>query len=194
MTVNYRLRVGALVLACAALTASGAAAAGLTPLSPADAQHYAAAFESADRGDFIDAQMQAADIEDKSLVGYLSFHQLMHPSAHKASFDELCGWLKSFRDLPLADRIFNLAAKRRPSDAQDDPTAPELSSDEIARAQLPATDKGRAAREAFYSGAPRRALELAPAAGERWVAGLAAFRMGSYEQSKGFFAELATDT
>lgn len=193
MTVRNRLRVGAFVLACAAFTASGAAAAGLQPLSATDARAYAAAFESADRGDFIDAQMQAADIQDKSLVGYLSFHQLMHPSAHKASFDELCGWLKSFRDLPLADRIFNLAAKRRPADAQDDPAPPELSSDDIARAQLPATDKGRAAREAFYSGNARLALELAPAAGERWVAGLAAFRLGSYDQAKGFFAELAAD-
>src|SRR3954471_13334504 len=110
MTARNRLRVGAFVLACAAFTASAAAAAGLQPLSPTDARHYAAAFESAGRGDFIDAQMQVADIQDKSLVGYLSFHQLMHPSAHKASFDELCGWLKSFRDLPLADRIFNLAA------------------------------------------------------------------------------------
>jgi soluble lytic murein transglycosylase-like protein len=193
MTARNRLRVGAFVLACAALTASGAAAAGLQPLSPSDAQHYAAAFESADRGDFIDAQMQVADIQDKSLVGYLSFHQLMHPSAHKASFEELCGWLKAFRDLPLADRIFNLAAKRKPSDALDDPAPPELSSDEIARAPLPATDKGRAAREAFYSGDARRALELAPAAGERWVAGLAAYRLGAYDQAKGFFADLAAD-
>jgi soluble lytic murein transglycosylase-like protein len=193
MTLKKRLQIGAASLVCLAALSTAAAAATPHALSPDDAEHYVAAFQDVDRGDFIDAQMQVADIQDKSLVGYLSFHQLMHPSAHKASFDELCGWLKSFRDLPLADRIFNLAAKRKPSDAADDPAPPELSSDEIARAQLPATDKGRAAREAFYSGDARRALELAPAAGERWVAGLAAFRLGSYDQAKGFFADLAAD-
>ena len=192
MTLVQRLCAGVFALSCAALTASGATAAGLQPLSPTDAKLYSQAFESAERGDFIGAQMQTVEIGDKSLLGYLSFHQLMHPSAHKASFDELTGWLSRFRDLPLADRIFSLAAKRKPGDAEEPPT-PELSSDELAQMQLPSTDKGRAAREAFYSGDAQKALQLAPAAGERWVAGLAAYRLGLFDQAQGFFADLARD-
>jgi len=40
----------------------------------------------------------------------------------------------------------------------------------------------------------RRALELAPAAGERWVAGLAAYRLGDHEQAQSFFGSLAQDS
>ena len=87
------------------------------PASRTDAQAYAQAFDAADGGDFIGAQMQAAEIQDKSLLGYLSFRQLMHPTAHKASFDELASWLAKFRDLPLAERIFSLAVKRKPAEA-----------------------------------------------------------------------------
>lgn len=169
-----------------------AAADGLEPLSAHDVQRYSAAFEAADRGDFIDAQMKAVEIDDRSLEGYLSFRQLMHPSAHKASFEELSGWLKRFRDLPLAERVFSLAAKRKPTDA-DDPPEPELSVADIEKAPLPAVDAGRLAREAFYSNDPRRALELAPAAGERWVAGLAAWRLAQYAQAQTFFTEIAYD-
>lgn len=192
MTLVQRLRGGAAVCALALAVAAPAAAAGLQPLSAVDAQRYAAAFEAADRGDFIDAQMKAVEIKDKSLLGYLSFRQLMHPSAHKATFDELTGWLTKFRDLPLAERVFSLAAKRKPSDAED-PPQPELSVADIEKAPLPAVDGGRLAREAFYSNDPKRALELAPAAGERWVAGLAAWRLGFYAQAEGYFGAVASD-
>src|SRR5438045_1308292 len=113
MTLTKRLRLGISALASIAAIATGAASAA-TPvaLSPADARAYAAAFEASDRGDFIDAQMQSMEAKDKSLLGYLSFSELMHPTAHKAAFEELAGWLARFRDLPVADRIFALASRR----------------------------------------------------------------------------------
>lgn len=187
-----RLRAGAAVFAVSCAIAVPAAAAGLAPLSADDARAYAAAFEASDRGDFIDAQMSAVEIKDKSLLGYISFRQLMHPSAHKASFEELNGWLSRFRDLPLAERVFSLAARRKPADAKD-PPPPEMTLDEIAHASLPTFDVGRAAREAFYSNDPKKALELAPAAGERWIAGLAAYRLADYVLAHNYFAELAQD-
>lgn len=187
-----RFSAGMAVFAVAVSIGSQSAAAGLEPLSATDAQAYAAAFEASDRGDFIDAQMSAVEIKDKSLLGYISFRQLMHPSAHKASFEELNGWLSRFRDLPLAERVFNLASRRKPSDAVE-PMAPELTLDDIAHASLPSFDVGRAAREAFYSNDPRKALELAPAAGERWIAGLAAYRLADYAVAHGYFADVAQD-
>jgi soluble lytic murein transglycosylase-like protein len=190
MTLFKRLCVGVSVLACAASIATASAAAGVEPLSRDDARAYALAFEAADRGDFIDAQMKTLEIRDPSLLGYVSFRQLMHPSAHKANYDELSGWLAKFRDLPLAERIFSLAAKRKPADALD-PPAPELSAEDIAR--LPQADRGFMARYAFYTGDVKRAAELAPAAGERWIAGLAAWRMNSYADAFSWFGDLAQD-
>src|ERR1700748_3344931 len=40
-----------------------------------------------------------------------------------------------------------------------------------------AVNPGFAAREAFYSGDFAKAYDLAPAAGENWIAGLACYRM-----------------
>jgi soluble lytic murein transglycosylase-like protein len=195
MTLTKRLQLGVSALACSAAMWTGAAqAAAPTALTSTDAEHYAAAFEACDRGDFIDAQMQAVDIQDKSLLGYLSFRQLMHPTAHKASFDELAGWMSKFRDLPLADRIFALAAKRKPDAAASLP-APAFSDDEslarIARSSV--SDKGRRAREAYYSGDVKRALSLASASGERWIAGLSAYRLKDYAQAQTWFGQVAQD-
>lgn len=190
MTLVKRLCVGASALACAASVASMAAAASLQPLTSEDARAYALAFEAADRGDFIDAQMKSLEIKDQSLLGYVSFRQLMHPSAHKANYEELTGWLARFRDLPLAERIFSLASKRKPADALD-PPKPELSAQDMAR--LPPADRGWQARYAFYTGDVKKAAQLAPAVGERWVAGLSAWRLNDYAQAKGWFTELADD-
>ena len=110
MTLQKRLRVGVLSLVAAASFATLAVAAeSPKALSDTDARAYAAAFQAMDEGDFLGAELQAAEIQDKSLTGYLSYRALMHPSAHKASFDELCGWLSKFKDLPLAEKVFSLS-------------------------------------------------------------------------------------
>ena len=121
MTLNKRLRVGALAFACstALLAPSLAWAEAPQALSSDDAKAYAAAFDATQRGDFIDAEMQTAAVKDRSLLGYLSFRELMHPTAHVAAFDELSNWLAKFRDLPVADRIFALASKRKTDPAAE---------------------------------------------------------------------------
>ncbi len=199
MTLTKRLRTGASAFLCCAAVAFSAAAEAPTPLTETDAQRYAAAFAAVDRGDFIDAQMQTTELQDKSLLGYLSFRQLMHPNAHKASFDELSGWLARFRDLPLADRIFTLASRRKPADAAPPPApvlliaaAPPMAGAKAAPAR-PSSDRGRAARDAFYSGDAARALKLAQASGETWIAGLAAWRLNDYADAQAAFREVADD-
>lgn len=195
MTLKKRLQVGAACFAC--IAAMGTAATAATPhaLSNADAEAYVAAFQDVDRGDFIDAQMHASAVKDKSLLGYLTFSQLMHPTAHKAAFDELTDWLAKFRDLPVADRIFSLAAKRKPADAPDPPQPAILIGADASRvAPAPAvSERAQKAREAFFAGDVQRALALAPAAGERLIAGLSAFRLAQYDKAEGYFAELARD-
>src|SRR4051794_40801923 len=116
MTLKTRMRIAVLAMICAAISVgSSAQAAGPQALSASDAKAYSQAFAATDRGDFIEAQMSSSDVKDPSLLGVLSFQQLMHPSAHKATFDELNAWLAKYADLPWADRVFNLAAKRKPA-------------------------------------------------------------------------------
>lgn len=54
-------------------------------------------------------------------------------------------------------------------------------------------DRAQQARQAFYSGDVKKALRLAPAGGDRWIAGLAAYRLKAFDQAKTFFATLAKD-
>ncbi|THD82718.1 MAG: lytic transglycosylase domain-containing protein [Phenylobacterium sp.] len=195
MPLKTRLRVGLATFVLSAAMAAQAAAETPHALSNTDAERYVAAFQDVDRGDFIDAQMQSATIRDKSLLGYLSFSQLMHPTAHKAAFDELSAWLAKFRDLPVADRIFALASKRKPADAADPPQPAILIGTDPthATAQPAISERAQKAREAYYAGDVQRALDLAPAAGERFIAGLSAYRLHAYDRAEGFFADLARD-
>lgn len=194
MSLKKRLRSGWLGFACAAAICTAAAAETPRALSAADAERYVAAFQDVERGDFISAQMQTSGIEDKSLLGYLSFRQLMHPTAHRAAFEELSDWLARFRDLPVANRVFALASRRKPADAADPPQPTVLLGDELAHAQLAvASQRAQKAREAYFAGDLQRALKLAPAAGERFIAGLAAWRLEAYDKALIFFTEVARE-
>jgi soluble lytic murein transglycosylase-like protein len=205
MTLKKRLAGRVAILACtAAITAAAAASAraeGLAALSGTDAKAYSAAFDATERGDFIDAQMQATEVQDRSLLGYLSFRQLMHPTAHVAAFDELAGWLAKFRDLPVADRIFALASKRRPDPSTEAPhplLAPSspTSGDGGAYAPTapPLSEKARRGREALYAGDVQRALRLSSEAGDRWAVGLASWRLKFWSEAQHNFAALARDS
>lgn len=187
MTLKKRLRVGVFSLVAAASIASTSAAESPKALSDTDANAYASAFEAVEQGDFLGAELQAAEIKDKSLSGYLSFRALMHPTAHTASFDELSGWLSRFRDLPLAERVFSLASKRKPANAVS-PPMPEVVTADAARSEITLP-----ARDAFYSGDPRKAFQLAVSVGERWIAGLSAWRLADYSQAHDYFAQVAHD-
>ena len=200
MTQTKRVRIAALALICA--TIAGKALAGSPQvLTPADAQAYARAFEAVDRGDFIDATMQAVEISDPSLSGYVTYRGLMHPTAHKSNFDELSGWLSRYADLPVAERIYTLASKRKTPDLAA-PAVPSLIGTDWSKIELvpPGSggpfdaDNARLAREAFYSGDSKRALELARAVGERWIAGMAAYRLRRYDQAETYLSQLAQDT
>lgn len=197
MTLMTRMRIAARAVVLIAAIA-GQAAAAPQALSPWDARRYTAAFAAVEQGDFIGAQVQVAEIKDPSLEGHLAFRQLMHPSAHTASFQELADWLSKYADLPGADRVFALAMKRKPADAAA-PRAPTIAAgawdrvEQVARrfsGPLPG-DKARRARQAYYSGDLKLALAIAPDAGETWIAGLAAYRLKAYDRAQGYFQKVA---
>jgi soluble lytic murein transglycosylase-like protein len=182
-----------------ALSAAAASADAPKPLSPWDAQFYAAAFEAAGRGEFAKAEAQAAKASDGSLRGTIELRRLLHPE-HKAGYAELVGWLAANADHPEAARVHALAIKRRPAGvvAPSPPAVPggrrwaDLAGRPVAVEDRPSAS-GRTARELFYSGETVAAHQAAVATGETWVAGLAAFRLGRFEEALRRFDAVARD-
>jgi soluble lytic murein transglycosylase-like protein len=194
-----------------------AGAGSVQALTPWDAQLYAAAFASARGGDHEAAAEKVAQTSDKSLAGHVDFIRLMSPSGPKVAYEDLSAWLDKYADHPGADRVYALARKRKPADALD-PQAPKVSlgsqlwrrvqsaaaalhTSPLDRGYAPRADhrryvpaaETREAREAFYSGETRTAYHLAVASGERWVAGLAAFKLGDYVDALRRFELVARD-
>jgi len=203
MTAGVRTLVMALAVAILAMLHPGPThAAGADVLSPMDVRAYREAFAASQRGDFEAADAALAKARDKSLAGHVVFVRLMHPTAYRAEYDELVAWLKAHGDHPGAERIYALALKRKPAGVAD-PRAPAFLdiSRTWARIEGAASlaggptgpDRDRAAREAYYSGDAAKALALAPAAGNPWIAGLAAWRLGRYEEARAFFRAVAVD-
>ncbi|MDP8915872.1 MAG: lytic transglycosylase domain-containing protein [Pseudomonadota bacterium] len=200
MTRLRTIAGAALAAILAAGAASGAAAAGAPkPLSPWDAQIYAAAFDAAERGDFAEAEAQAARASDQSLIGHITLRKLLSPT-HKSTYAELSAWLERHADLPGADRIHALALKRRPEPALDPAEAAVPDgrrwSDLVGRPQAdasPAPGAGRTARELFYSGQTAAAYQAASNSGERWIAGLAAFKLKNFAEAVRRFEAITRD-
>lgn len=165
-------------------------------LSQADASAYQAAFAAVRAGDFKTADKRLRHADDQSLIGYVQFDKLMHPSAHTASFNELSAWLARFGDLPGADRIFALAQKREPTKAQSlpQPAALALIRDVADKGVALAGMPSQAARSAYYSGDVETAFKLAAQSSERWIAGLSAFRLGRFADARTYFDAVAMDT
>jgi soluble lytic murein transglycosylase len=57
----------------------------------------------------------------------------------------------------------------------------------------PKPDPGFLARDAYYSGEIEKAYELSQAAGERWIAALAAWRLNNFVDAYSLFSTVATD-
>jgi len=183
------------VSATLAALAFGAPALAASPkvLSDSDLKLYQSAFAAVDRADFDTASAAAAHAQDKSLAGYVELEKLMHPTAYKAAYEELGGWLSRFADLTGADRVYNLAKRRRPAGAgATELRAPPSLAGKTAAAKPAAGIP--AAREAFYSGDIAKAYKLASAKdGERWIAGLAAFRLRNFSDARTRFEALIDD-
>ncbi|HEX3652575.1 MAG TPA: lytic transglycosylase domain-containing protein [Rhizomicrobium sp.] len=101
-----------LLAAVAALSATPALAqsstAAVTVLSPADVQHYRQIFQDERTGAFADADAQAAQLSDRTLLGYAQAARYLSPFS-SPTVSELATWLEQYRDLPVADRIYKLA-------------------------------------------------------------------------------------
>ena len=166
-------------------TGQAAAAAPSTPpvLTSEDASAYAEGFAAVRKGRFEAVEATAHRVGDATLMGRLAFMRLMHP-AYRATLDELKGWLAHYGAEPEADRVYTLAMKKQGGKAAADAPLPPTKD---------ADPRLQAAREAFYGGQVQAAHDLAVAAGEQWIGGLSAFRLGLYDEAIQRFSRLADD-
>jgi soluble lytic murein transglycosylase-like protein len=190
---------------------SAPAAASVQPLTSEDAAHYSQAFAAVRRGDFIAGQNLGHGVSDPILMGWLDAVRLLHP-AYQANYAELRAWLEVHGDLPTAERVYDLALKRKPfgAPAPKKPMSPPEDADVEAQASAQqvvasaeqrrappmaraANARQQAAREAFYKGDVERAYTLAVASGEHWIQGLAAVRLQRYDEALKPLSELAAD-
>lgn len=87
----------------------------LTVLSDEDAELYGRIFDLQEDGKFQSADKLIARLSDRLLMGHVMYQRYMHPRAYRSSYKELKDWLDDYADLPDADNVYSLAAKRRPA-------------------------------------------------------------------------------
>jgi len=187
---------GALVTAAVAILAQAAlpaVAAPLAALSPHDLSLYSAAFDAAERGDTAAADAAIAQVSDPCLAGKVQYLELTHAKARAASYEQLSNWLKAFGDMPGASQVYELALRLRPADAPPPAPMETIVGAPDGSLHLAPSPQSRAARDAYYHGAPEQALEIARAGGDAWIAGLAAYRLGRYADAMVSFETLAAN-
>lgn len=83
-------------------------------LSPEDVSLYQRIFAAQSKTQWRTADRLAKKLQNRVLMGHVLQERLMHPSAYRASYEDLHNWMKRYADHPGADRVFALASKRRP--------------------------------------------------------------------------------
>ena len=136
-------------------------------LNAADIAAYQEIFALQEAGNLAAADVLIDGLYNRILMGHVQFQRYMHPTAYRSKFSELAHWLEHYRDLPGAERIYNLALRRKPSSAAAPlaPTRPhtngasnlggDANRPEIARVptyrspMAPSSSDARKVREAF---------------------------------------------
>ena len=97
---------------------------GLPSVLPAgQAVLYREIFALQDAGDFAAADERIARLNSRLLMGHVQAQRYLHPTAYVSRYEELRDWLAGYADHPDAGRIYRLALKRKPADAEA-PRAP----------------------------------------------------------------------
>ena len=94
-------------------------------LSPDDVVLYRTAFDLQQSGEWGAADRVIGRIDDKVLMGHVLFQRYMHPTAYRSTYAELSTWMGNHRDHPGANRVYNLAQRRKPQGFRA-PLAPQV--------------------------------------------------------------------
>ena len=174
-------------------------------LAANDLALYRRAFVALDTGDWATVDAAIPHIQDRRLIGHLLAARYLSPGPN-VPFADLRAWLDVYGDLPEADDIYRLAETERPHDANLPPlhmlqTSGNIFNADATTSNEPHTAAGEHAFSRFYSaddaGALNDATKAISALGERattshWIAGLAAWRLGKFEEAGKHFTVLAT--
>lgn len=91
---------------------------GLPPhLGARDIALYRQIFALQEGAEWAPADRLIAQLNDPILLGHVLYQRYMHPTGYRSQFEELSGWLELYADHPDADRVYNLALRRRPAGA-----------------------------------------------------------------------------
>lgn len=164
-------------------------------LSRQDRLTYTTAFDALRRGDLETARTTARQVQDRILLGQLEFERLFHAN-HVATYEELVGWLETYSDLPMAERVYNLAMRRLPDGATPPPRPGGFLTrtwDSVTRAGSPATDPSRAARVMLNNDDLQGAYDNGIELGDWWTVGLSAWRMNKFNEAYQAFVQVADD-
>ena len=167
-----------------------------TALSSSDRLSYTTAFDALRRGDLELARSAARQAQDRVLLGQVEFERLFHPT-HVATYDELAGWLETYSDLPMAQRVYTLAMRRIP-DGAPEPKRPGNLLERTWASVTGANDGGvtdpaKAARVALNNDDLAGAYRTGAQMGDWWSAGLAAWRLHEFSDAFRAFERVADD-
>ncbi|MBI1238942.1 MAG: transglycosylase SLT domain-containing protein [Alphaproteobacteria bacterium] len=109
--------VSILAVLLVALLATGPVAARPVPdsfrvLTDSDVALYRDIFAAQARGDMKAADAAIAKLGNPVLMGHVLFERYLHPTAWRATPQELSAWMERYGDHPGADRLYTLARKR----------------------------------------------------------------------------------
>ncbi len=82
-------------------------------MSDGDVALYKEIFRVQGAGRWKKADGLISKLDNKVLMGYVLSQRYLHPTAYRSSSRELRGWLAKYGDHPAADKIYNLAMKKR---------------------------------------------------------------------------------
>jgi soluble lytic murein transglycosylase len=165
-------------------------------LSAADRLSYTTAFDALRRGDLEAARASARAAQDHVLLGQVEFERLFHPD-YTATYEELAAWLEEYSDLPCADRVYNLAMRRRPDGAPEPRSASRFSNRSWAAAsaagQNTEGDPMKAARVALNRDDLAGAVVIGQEIGDWWSVALAQYRLGEFGSAVTAFEKVLDD-
>jgi soluble lytic murein transglycosylase len=96
-------------------------------LSDRDAATYQRIFDLQISARWRDADREIKGLTDRILMGHVLYQRYMHPTGWRSKYAQLHGWLASYADHPLAEKIYRLAQRRRPASGWKSATKPRVS-------------------------------------------------------------------
>ena len=81
-------------------------------LSTADAALYRDSIAAARAGQIAKTKNLLGKVSDNALQGYVEAELLLSPKGKRSTLAELTAWLKDYRELAIADRVYRLAVQR----------------------------------------------------------------------------------